>query len=158
LCNNKRDKSKKLNNLHTSNSSSAAFKSPMTTTTEDDDDDDEPAASLPTTHFDVIVLGTGLAESLVASSAAKVGKKSILVLDANDRYGNSFGTLMEEEEEEREEEEEGNKKKGWRVPEYLLRSGSVLETRDIAGRRTTGTVVDGGEDVVDADEEEIHSQ
>jgi RAB protein geranylgeranyltransferase component A len=152
LCNNK-SKNKTQQSSRTSNSPSAAFKSPMTTTTEDDvGDDDEPAGSLPTTNFDVIVLGTGLAESLVASSAAKVGKKSILVLDANDRYGNSFGTLMEEEEEEEREEEEENKKKGWRVPEYLLRSGSVLETRDIAGRRTTGTVVGGGgEDVVDDD-------
>ena len=120
----------------------------MTTTTTDDDDD-EPAGSLPTTFFDVIVLGTGLAESLIASSAAKIGKKSVLVLDANDRYGNSFGTLEEEEEEE---EEETNENKGWRVPEHLLRSGSVLETRDIAGRRRTTKTVGGGgggEDDVD---------
>jgi RAB protein geranylgeranyltransferase component A len=118
-----------------------------TTTTDDDDDDDEPAGSLPTTFFDVIVLGTGLAESLIASSAAKIGKKSVLVLDANDRYGNGFGTLEEEEEEEEE-----NKNKGWRVSEHLLRSGSVLETRDIAGRRTTtvggGGGGEGGDDVV----------
>ena len=58
-------------------------------------DENEPAESFPTRAFDVIVLGTGLAESLIASSASKNGKKSVLLLDANDHYGNSFGTLTE---------------------------------------------------------------
>ena len=45
---------------------------------DENEHEDEPAKSLPTNAFDVIVLGTGLAESLIASSASKIGKKSVL--------------------------------------------------------------------------------
>ena len=88
-----------------------------------DNNGDEPAKSLQTTSFDVIVLGTGLAESLIASYASKIGKKTVLVLDANDHYGNSFGTL--------EARIIADKFKGWTVPRCLLQTESVLEIRDL---------------------------
>ena len=37
-------------------------------------------------YFDVIILGTGLTESIVACAAAKCGKK-VLHLDSNEYYG-----------------------------------------------------------------------
>lgn len=40
-------------------------------------------------HFDVIVLGTGLIESLISCTASKEGKR-VLHMDANDYYGDSF--------------------------------------------------------------------
>ena len=88
-------------------------------------DENEPAESFPTRAFDVIVLGTGLAESLIASSASKIGKKSVLLLDANDHYGNSFGTLTEARGTDE------TLFKGWSVPVCLTRSGAVLETHDV---------------------------
>ena len=91
-------------------------------------DENEPAESFPTRAFDVIVLGTGLAESLIASSASKIGKKSVLLLDANDHYGNSFGTLTEEAHGGKDDE---STFKGWSVPTCLSRTGAVLEARDV---------------------------
>lgn len=88
-------------------------------------DENEPAESFPTRAFDVVVLGTGLAESLIASSASKIGKKSVLLLDANDHYGNSFGTLTEARGTDE------TLFKGWSVPVCLTRSGAVLETHDV---------------------------
>jgi RAB protein geranylgeranyltransferase component A len=96
--------------------------------TEEENDENEPAKSLPTNAFDVIVLGTGLAESLIASSASKIGKKSVLLLDANDHYGNSFGTLTEEAHGGKDDE---STFKGWSVPTCLSRTGAVLEARDV---------------------------
>ena len=93
--------------------------------TEEENDENEPAKSLTTNAFDVIVLGTGLAESLIASSASKIGKKSVLLLDANDHYGNSFGTLTEARGTDE------TLFKGWSVPVCLTRSGAVLETHDV---------------------------
>ena len=88
-----------------------------------ENNNDEPAKSLQTTSFDVIVLGTGLTESLIASYASKIGKKTVLVLDANDHYGNSFGTL--------EARIIADKFKGWTVPRCLLQTESILEIRDL---------------------------
>ncbi|RWS11124.1 rab proteins geranylgeranyltransferase component A 2-like isoform X2 [Dinothrombium tinctorium] len=43
-------------------------------------------------HFDLVVVGTGVTESIVAAAAARVGK-SVLHLDANDHYGNEWASL-----------------------------------------------------------------
>ena len=43
-------------------------------------------------HFDVVVVGTGLTESLVAAAAARAGK-TVLHLDANPFYGARNATL-----------------------------------------------------------------
>lgn len=47
-------------------------------------------------HFDLIVLGTGLTESLVACAATKIGK-SVLHLDTNDFYGGDNCTFSLDE-------------------------------------------------------------
>ncbi|KAI8146072.1 GDP dissociation inhibitor [Fennellomyces sp. T-0311] len=44
------------------------------------------------TDFDVIVLGTGLIESVVAGSLARAGKK-VLHLDSNDHYGSNWSVF-----------------------------------------------------------------
>ena len=98
----------------------------MTEEENDETDENEPAKSFSTNAFDFIVLGTGLAESLIASSASKIGKKSVLLLDANDHYGNSFGTLIEAHDGKDE-----TTFKGWSVPVCLSKTSAVLEARDV---------------------------
>jgi RAB protein geranylgeranyltransferase component A len=44
-------------------------------------------------EFDVIVVGTGLVQCIVAAAAARIGK-SVLHLDGNPYYGDLWGTLM----------------------------------------------------------------
>uniref|UniRef100_A0A336K9D5 Rab proteins geranylgeranyltransferase component A n=1 Tax=Culicoides sonorensis TaxID=179676 RepID=A0A336K9D5_CULSO len=44
-------------------------------------------------EYDLIVLGTGLTESIVASAAARIGK-SVLHLDINDYYGNNWAAFQ----------------------------------------------------------------
>ncbi|CAG8619057.1 3532_t:CDS:2, partial [Diversispora eburnea] len=66
---------------------------------------------LEVTEYDVIILGTGLVESILAGALARIGK-SVLHLDANGFYGGSWSSLnfrdllnwiqnMQEEEEEK---------------------------------------------------------
>jgi RAB protein geranylgeranyltransferase component A len=40
-------------------------------------------------HYDIIILGTGLVESIIACAASKSGK-SVLHLEKNDYYGNNI--------------------------------------------------------------------
>eukprot|EP01031_Cornospumella_fuschlensis_P053066 gene53066-64823_t len=42
--------------------------------------------------FDLVVVGTGLVESILACSAAKSGRK-VLQLDPNDSYGGSYSSF-----------------------------------------------------------------
>ena len=50
------------------------------------------APTIEPNEFDLVVLGTGLPESLVAAAAAKSGH-SVLHLDANALYGGCWGSL-----------------------------------------------------------------
>ncbi|KAI8059607.1 GDP dissociation inhibitor-domain-containing protein [Gongronella butleri] len=50
------------------------------------------ADRLEETHFDAIVLGTGLVESIVAGSLSRAGKK-VLHLDSNEQYGSSWSVF-----------------------------------------------------------------
>ncbi|OCF44472.1 rab escort protein [Kwoniella heveanensis CBS 569] len=54
------------------------------------------AQELESDHYDVIVIGTGLAESIAAASLAKAGK-SILHLDPNEYYGGQQASLTLDE-------------------------------------------------------------
>ncbi|KAF0725562.1 hypothetical protein AaE_009692, partial [Aphanomyces astaci] len=45
-----------------------------------------------TTEYDVIVVGTGIVESIVAASLARAGQK-VLHLDTNEYYGSDFASL-----------------------------------------------------------------
>lgn len=40
-------------------------------------------------HYDIIVLGTGLVESIIACASSKAGK-SVLHLEKNDFYGSTY--------------------------------------------------------------------
>jgi len=53
----------------------------------------EPAQSLVETDFDCIVIGTGLPESLLASSAQKTYEQKCLILDKHSSYGGLFGQM-----------------------------------------------------------------
>ncbi|KAK0081054.1 hypothetical protein PV325_012890 [Microctonus aethiopoides] len=44
------------------------------------------------TEYDVVVVGTGMAESIVAAAASRIGKK-VLHLDSNDYYGGLWATF-----------------------------------------------------------------
>ncbi|PWN43812.1 FAD/NAD(P)-binding domain-containing protein [Ceraceosorus guamensis] len=48
--------------------------------------------SLPTKHFDVLILGTGLAQSILSAALAKAGR-SVLHVDSNDYYGGDCASL-----------------------------------------------------------------
>ncbi|KND01101.1 uncharacterized protein SPPG_04191 [Spizellomyces punctatus DAOM BR117] len=87
------------------------------------------------THFDAIVLGTGLSESIIASSLARAGK-TVLHLDRNIFYGDHFAcfdlkTFLRVLCVERDETNPFNAAYG--DVEVVLRSGSKEEVERLAG-------------------------
>ncbi|KAL8246838.1 hypothetical protein R6Q59_008054 [Mikania micrantha] len=54
--------------------------------------DPEPYPPIDPTNFDLIVIGTGLPESIIAAAASTAGK-SVLHLDPNPHYGSHFSSL-----------------------------------------------------------------
>lgn len=89
-------------------------------------------------QYDVIILGTGFKECLLAGLLAAVGKKKVLQLDRNDYYGAACGTLQLDQMHERNGQEfnaEAMKKQfgRWRsflldlIPKFILASGKLVK-------------------------------
>eukprot|EP00958_Prasinococcus_capsulatus_P006784 scaffold630_cov399-Prasinococcus_capsulatus_cf.AAC.19 len=87
---------------------------------------EEPAPKITPSEFDVIVLGTGLPEALVAAAAAKAGR-SVLHLEANSFYGGAWASLSVEDV-------------------AALNSGAVRSSSDTGSIHRTGDLADGKDD------------